>query len=274
MKRLFVAILVVSATISSCSQKSKYASSYELKNSVDTISYCLGTFEAKSIVNMFNRTPLFDTIDYKQLAKVFDASKITEEYLKQRNLQFDTISEPALRAGFVHQLSYGKAAINEAVAEGFLNAKFEEVRAKRMAEREKLAQKNKEDGEAFLAENAKKEGVVTTESGLQYKVLVAGNGPIPGDQDNVKVHYTGRLIDGTVFDSSVGKDPLSCNTRGGLIKGWLEALKLMPVGSKWEIYVPANLGYGERGGGDKIGPNSTLIFEMELLEIVGDPAKK
>ncbi|MBP3775291.1 MAG: FKBP-type peptidyl-prolyl cis-trans isomerase [Bacteroidaceae bacterium] len=126
---------------------------------------------------------------------------------------------------------------------------------------------NKKDGEDFLAQNGKLADVKTTPSGLQYKIIKEGNGPKPKADQTVKVNYSGRLIDGTVFDSNTGKDPfqVQCNH---VIAGWTEALTMMPVGSKWEIYIPQQLAYGEREAG-KIKPFSALIFEVELLEIVG-----
>lgn len=123
-------------------------------------------------------------------------------------------------------------------------------------------------GQQFLADNAKKDGVSSTESGLQFRVLTQGEGAIPARQDRVRVHYTGRLIDGTVFDSSVQRGQPAEFPVSGVIPGWIEALTLMPVGSKWELYIPHNLAYGERGAGASIPPFSALIFEVELLDIL------
>lgn len=136
------------------------------------------------------------------------------------------------------------------------------------AKTEKLYGENRRAGEQFLAENSKKEGVITTESGLQYKVIVEGKGEKPQATDRVKVNYEGRLVDGTVFDSSAkhGDKPLEFKANQ-VIKGWTEALTLMPVGSKWELYIPYDLAYGERDSG-KIKPFSALIFTVELVEIV------
>ena len=136
------------------------------------------------------------------------------------------------------------------------------------AKTEKLYGENRRAGEQFLAENSKKEGVTTTESGLQYKVIVEGKGEKPQATDRVKVNYEGRLVDGTVFDSSAkhGDKPLEFKANQ-VIKGWTEALTLMPVGSKWELYIPYDLAYGERDSG-KIKPFSALIFTVELVEIV------
>ncbi|BBG60321.1 peptidyl-prolyl cis-trans isomerase, FKBP-type [Providencia rustigianii] len=124
------------------------------------------------------------------------------------------------------------------------------------------------EGQKFLDENQKKDGVSTTESGLQFSVINQGEGAIPTRSDRVRVHYTGRLIDGTVFDSSVQRGQPAEFPVSGVIPGWIEALTLMPVGSKWELYIPHELAYGERGAGASIPPFSTLVFEVELLEIL------
>ena len=128
-------------------------------------------------------------------------------------------------------------------------------------------------GEAFLAENAKKEGVVTTESGLQYKVIKEGKGEVPTATSTVKVNYKGTLIDGTEFDSSYKRNAPATFRADQVIKGWTEALTMMPVGSKWELYIPQELAYGARETGGSIKPFSALIFEVELLEVV-QPKKK
>ena len=126
----------------------------------------------------------------------------------------------------------------------------------------------KAEGEKFLAENKKKEGVVALPSGLQYKILTAGNGPKPKASDTVKCHYEGRLINGTVFDSSIRRNEPAEFPVSGVIAGWVEALQLMPVGSKWQLYIPSELAYGTHGAGQSIGPNQTLIFDVELLAII------
>jgi len=127
---------------------------------------------------------------------------------------------------------------------------------------------NMEAGLKFLAENKKKKGVIELPSGLQYKVLNEGDGDMPLLSDQVKCHYHGTLIDGTVFDSSVQRGQPAVFPVNGVIKGWVEALQLMSTGSKWRLYVPSDLAYGQQGAGGAIGPNSTLIFDVELLEIV------
>lgn len=127
---------------------------------------------------------------------------------------------------------------------------------------------NLEEGLKFLAENREKEGIIETASGLQYQVLEEGDGEKPSPSDQVKCHYHGTLIDGTVFDSSVQRGEPATFPVNGVIQGWVEALQMMTTGSKWRLYVPSDLAYGERGAGGAIGPNTTLVFEVELLEIV------
>ena len=126
----------------------------------------------------------------------------------------------------------------------------------------------KEAGEKFLAENKTKEGVVTLPSGLQYKILQEGNGEKPKASDSVKCHYEGRLINGQIFDSSIRRGEPAVFPVSGIIAGWVEALQLMTVGSKWQLYIPSELAYGKHGAGQSIGPNETLIFDVELLAIM------
>ena len=133
----------------------------------------------------------------------------------------------------------------------------------------KMGEVNKAAGEAFLAENAKRAEVKTTESGLQYEVIAEGNGDKPAASDTVVVHYTGTLIDGTVFDSSVERGTPATFGVTQVIPGWVEALQMMQVGAKWRLYIPSDLAYGPRGAGGAIGPNATLIFDVELLQIAG-----
>jgi len=140
----------------------------------------------------------------------------------------------------------------------------QENRQKQLAAR---SEKNRTDGEAFLAANKNKEGVLTTDSGLQYKVLKMGDGPKPKPDERVTVHYSGTLLDGTEFDSSYKREKPATFQVSGVIRGWTEALQLMNAGSKYRLYIPADLAYGQRGAGRKIGPNSMLIFDVELLSI-------
>jgi FKBP-type peptidyl-prolyl cis-trans isomerase FklB len=142
-----------------------------------------------------------------------------------------------------------------------------EMQAKMAAEMEALVAKNKVEGDAFLAENAKKEGVVVTESGLQYKILEPGEGDSPQLADVVTVNYRGSLIDGTQFDSSFDRGQPATFPVGGVIAGWTEALQLMKPGAKWQLVIPADLAYGERGAGQVIGPNATLLFDVDLISV-------
>ena len=134
-------------------------------------------------------------------------------------------------------------------------------------EQKKAADKNLADGKKFLESNAKKEGVTTLPSGLQYKVVAKGTGASPKKTDSVTVHYKGTLLDGTEFDSSYKRGQPATFRVDGVIAGWTEALQLMKPGAKWQLFIPANLAYGERGAGSRIGPNSTLIFEVELIKV-------
>jgi len=147
-----------------------------------------------------------------------------------------------------------------------MTALQQEVTQKQMAERAKQADENKKVGDAFMAENGKKDGVVTLPSGLQYKVVKPADGKKPTDADTVTCNYRGTLIDGTEFDKSEAGQPASFQV-GAVIPGFKEALKLMPVGSRWQFFIPPNLAYGDRGAGNVIGPNTTLIFEVELVSI-------
>lgn len=164
-------------------------------------------------------------------------------------------------------LKGGTPLISDMVAQQTANRYMMKVQEQKMAEQAKQFEPNKLAGEKFLAENAKKEGVVTLPSGLQYQILKAGDGPKPTANDKVKTHYHGTLIDGTVFDSSVQRgEPITFPVTG-VIQGWVEALQLMPVGSKWKLFVPESLAYGIRGSGPTIKPYSALVFEVELLSI-------
>ena len=167
----------------------------------------------------------------------------------------------AFAEGFVSGMYGEDAKLEVEDLRAFVNAYF--TKAQQIE-----SEKYKAEGEAFLAENAKKEGVTTTESGLQYEVITQGDGPKPTAEDKVKVHYHGTLIDGTVFDSSVDRGEPAEFGVSQVIPGWTEALQLMNVGSKYKLYIPQDIAYGERGAGRTIKPFSTLIFEVELLEIV------
>lgn len=180
------------------------------------------------------------------------------------------INHDQMLSGLISTLKNQNTAIPKTDANGLIQRKVEEAQAKEQAKQEEELKVQYKDsiaaGEKFLAENAQREGVVTLPSGLQYEILRKGTGPIPTDTNKVKVHYHGTLINGTVFDSSIDrKEPATFGVTQ-VIPGWIEALKLMPVGSKWKLYVPYNLGYGSQDRG-AIKPFSTLIFDVELLSI-------
>lgn len=153
-------------------------------------------------------------------------------------------------------------------AKRIVNEYFAKLEAEMQAEAAKQGEVNRKNGEAFLTENAKREGIKVTESGLQYEVLESGKGDSPKASDNVEVHYTGKLIDGTVFDSSVERGVPASFGVTQVIPGWVEALQLMHEGDKWRLYIPSDLAYGPNGAGGVIGPNMTLIFDVELLRVI------
>jgi FKBP-type peptidyl-prolyl cis-trans isomerase FklB len=180
--------------------------------------------------------------------------------------------DPAVMfAGLKDALSGTKPQLTDAELNTIISGVQEEIRQKQMQVMEEQGEENKKQGEAFLAENTKKDGVVTLPSGLQYKVLTAGTGKKPVESDTVLCNYKGTFLDGTEFDSSAqaGK-PVPFEIRG-IIPGMKEALLLMPVGSKWQVVIPSNLAYGDHGAANVIGPNATLIFEIELVSIQSNP---
>ena len=190
-----------------------------------------------------------------------------------QRLQLD-LNEEALSKGIGDVLGSKPMAMTDQELQATLQAfqqkmmqKQQEAMAKKQSEMKVVADKNKADGKKFLEDNAKKSGVKSTPSGLQYKVIKEGKGDKPKDSDIVETNYRGTTIDVKEFDSSAKHGASSSFPVNGVIKGWSEALKLMPVGSKWELYVPSELAYGDEGYGDDIPPGSTLVFEVELLDI-------
>ncbi len=191
--------------------------------------------------------------------------------LTERDIE---VNVEALLKGAKDVFSQGKVLVTDEEVHSTLQAFQVEVSKKQREAAQKKAEENLKAGEAFLTENSKKEGVYTLPSGLQYKVLKAGTGPKPSFTDTVECQYRGTLIDGKEFDSSAkyGEKPVSFKVTQ-VIAGWTEALQLMPVGSKWQLFVPSKLAYADRGAGRDIGPNSTLIFEIELVGIKPPEAK-
>jgi FKBP-type peptidyl-prolyl cis-trans isomerase len=177
------------------------------------------------------------------------------------------IDVDAFTAGLRDGVEGGEPKMTPEEIQAEMQAYQEKMAAEQQVAQAALGEANVVAAEAFLAENAAREGVTVTESGLQYEVLEAGDGPKPGAEDTVEVHYRGTLVDGTEFDSSYSRGQTVTFGVGQVIAGWTEALQLMPVGSKWKLAIPADLAYGAGGAGQLIGPNSALIFEVELVSI-------
>jgi FKBP-type peptidyl-prolyl cis-trans isomerase FklB len=186
--------------------------------------------------------------------------------LKKQPVDIDT---PSLLRGVKDALAGSTPLLTDAEIDAALKQLSSQVQAKQDAEMAKMGEANMKEGEDFLAANKTKEGVVTLPSGLQYKIVTAGTGAKPTAKDTVVCNYRGTFINGTEFDSSYKRGQPASFPVGGVIKGWTEALQLMPVGSKWQLFVPPDLAYGQRGAGGAIGPNQTLIFDVELISIKG-----
>lgn len=178
-----------------------------------------------------------------------------------KNNGFDGLDYGQLAAGITDLMEGNELKMSIQEAQNIINEYFTALQAKAHEE-------NITSGKKFLEENAKREGVVTTASGLQYEVLTPGSGAVPAASDKVKVHYHGTLINGDVFDSSVSRGEPATFGVTQVISGWVEALQLMPVGSKWKLFIPSDLAYGAQGAGQSIGPHTTLVFEVELLAII------
>ncbi|MFV0591402.1 MAG: FKBP-type peptidyl-prolyl cis-trans isomerase [Draconibacterium sp.] len=232
---LFVAIVVMMIAATSCQPGG--SADVKLETRVDSVSYAIGVLVGANNKKQLEGAPGHNDMNIEAMAQAFRSSSLGEE---------------------------------PKIAEEDANALIQKFF---MEENDREAQENLEAGSKFLEENGKREGVTTTESGLQYEVLTEGTGEKPTATDQVRVHYHGTLIDGTVFDSSVDEGEPVVFGVNRVIPGWTEALELMPVGSKWKVYIPAELAYGERGAGGDIGPNAALIFEVELLEIVKPESK-
>jgi FKBP-type peptidyl-prolyl cis-trans isomerase len=222
-------LVVVLALSASCQQGSKPV---KLQSNIDSVSYAIGVLVGTNNLKQLENAPGGGEINKEAMAAAFSASTLSK----------DSIITPEQAQALVQKFFEGAS--------------------------QRQSQKNLEEGNAYLEKNKAREGVTTTPSGLQYEVITEGTGPKPTAADQVRVHYHGTLIDGKVFDSSVDRGEPVVFGVGQVIPGWTEALQLMPVGSKWKIYLPSNIAYGERGAGGDIGPNAALIFEVELLEIV------
>jgi FKBP-type peptidyl-prolyl cis-trans isomerase FklB len=184
--------------------------------------------------------------------------------LKNQSIEVDP---EVLAQGIKDILDSNTTMLNEEQSQAVIMELQKQLMARHEEKINAEKDKNKIEGEAFLAENKKDKDVITLPSGLQYKIITVGTGPKPKSTETVAVHYSGTLIDGTEFDSSFKRGEPATFPVTGVIEGWVEALQLMPVGSKWKLFIPSDLAYGERGAGGVIGPNATLIFEIELLSI-------
>lgn len=282
---LFMAI-AAAAGLASCTAQSPKAN---LKTDLDSLSYSMGMSQTQGLKGYLVGRMNVDTAymaefikgvnegvaqtgpkDAAYMAGIQIGQQISNQMMKGINQELfgadstQTISQANFLAGFIAGTLEKGGLMTIEEAQAYSQTGMESIKAKAM---EKTFGPNKEDGEKFLTENKAKEGVVTTASGLQYKVITKGTGALPADTANVKVNYKGTLIDGTEFDSSYKRNEPATFRANQVIKGWTEALTMMPVGSKWELYIPQDLAYGSRDQG-QIKPFSTLVFEVELLEIV------
>ncbi len=221
---------------------------------------CLGALCTASLALAEDKPQLKDQKDKASYSIGYDIGTT----FKKQNIELNT---DALIAGMKEALSGKEASMSKEEREKTLETFQKEMMEKQVAASKEAATKNLAEGEKFLAENKKKDGVKTTTSGLQYKVVKEGTGPTPKETDTVVTNYRGTTIDGTEFDSSYKRNEPATFPVNRVIKGWTEALQLMKVGSKYQLFIPASLAYGERGAGRDIGPNSTLIFDVELLSI-------
>jgi FKBP-type peptidyl-prolyl cis-trans isomerase len=220
-------------SVQACSQSSEKGAPMELKTQKDKASYSIGVSIGKN--------------------------------LKDQKVEIQT---DILVKGLLDAYTGAKTQLTEKEMGDVLTQFQQEIMAKAQEEAAKKGGENKSKGEKFLADNKNKPGVKTTPSGLQYTVISEGTGPKPTASSTVKVHYTGKLIDGTTFDSSVDRGEPIEFPLNGVIKGWTEGVQLMSKGSKYKFFIPSDLAYGDRGAGNAIGPNETLVFEVELLDIV------
>lgn len=221
---------------------------------------CITTVSLASICLAQDKPQLKDQKDKASYSIGYDIGAT----FKKQNIDLNT---DALMSGLKEGLAGKEGTLSKEERDKTLEAFQKEMMEKQVAASKEAATKNAAEGEKFLAENKKKEGVKTTDSGLQYKVLKEGSGPSPKETDTVVTNYKGTLLDGTEFDSSYKRNEPATFPVNRVIKGWTEALQLMKPGAKYQLFIPATLAYGERGAGREIGPNATLIFEVELLSI-------
>ena len=263
---IFMAI-AAAASLASCTAQSPKAN---LSTELDSLSYSIGMAQTQGLKGYL--TGRLD-VDTAYMAGLQIGQQISNQMMKGINQELfagdstKTISKANFMAGFIAGTLEKGGMMTMEEAQTYTRTAMETIKAKALAE--KYAD-YKAENEKFLADNKTKEGVKTTPSGLQYKVITEGKGEIPADTCKVKVNYKGTLIDGTEFDSSYKRKEPATFRANQVIKGWTEALTMMPVGSKWELYIPQELAYGARESGGQIKPFSTLIFEVELVGIEKD----
>ena len=286
MKKIVLFAAVAAAmSLASCTAQAPKAN---MKSEIDSLSYMMGVTNTQGLSDFAYQRLGVDSANYAEFVRgiqdgIHKANMKEKAYIAGIQIgqqvggdMFDgisrqlfgndstqTLSKDNFLAGFIAAVKNG-AVVSTDDARLYVETHTEAIKAKAL---EAKYGENKAAGEKFLAENKTKEGVITTESGLQYKVIKAGKGEIPTKESSVKVNYKGTLIDGTEFDSSYKRNAPATFRADQVIKGWTEALTMMPVGSKWELYIPQELAYGARETGGQIKPFSTLIFEVELLEI-------
>ncbi|WP_366520179.1 FKBP-type peptidyl-prolyl cis-trans isomerase [uncultured Carboxylicivirga sp.] len=265
---LLAAFTLLVMVMASCT-KVPNTGKMDFADQTDSVSYALGYLQAANLKQQFERWPIeVDSAACVGLAKTLAKQEVKKANIEHLEGMFNEIDEAVFMKGFMNEFAYNKSYFTETTADMYLRKVMESLKAVKDAERAEKAVANLAEGQKFLEENGSRAEVITTASGLQYEIIKEGNGPIATTADRVKCHYHGTLIDGTVFDSSVEREQPATFGVTGVIKGWTEALQLMPAGSKWRLYIPAELAYGERGSGAKIGPNTALIFDLDLIEVV------
>nr|WP_320120203.1 FKBP-type peptidyl-prolyl cis-trans isomerase [uncultured Marinifilum sp.] len=270
MKRssLILAFLAATVCFNAC-KKVPRTGKMNFTTVADSVSYALGFIEANNFKKTIERAPFqIDSLNRIHFGKAIAKTQLKKKYSDFRIDQFSNINEEAFYKGFLNEYVYGKSYFSEMSADVYLRKIFNQKKAEKDSVRKELAKVNLQKGQNFLEQNKKREGVKVTDSGLQYKILKQGSGKTANKTDRIKCVYHGTLIDGTVFDSSKERGDTSSFFVNRVIKGWTEALQIMPEGSEWRLFVPANLAYGERGSNNKIGPNEALIFDINLVEIL------
>lgn len=268
LSNLLVGGLLVVVILSACNRVPR-TGKMDFKNQTDSVSYALGYIMANNMKKEWQRLPFeMDSAAFIDFAKVMAKQELSEAFLKYQIGQFENIDEDVFFKGFLNEFAYGKSYFNDMSSDLVLRRAFEDVKKRKEAAKAELAAANLAKGQDYLEKNKQRSEINITESGLQYEIIREGNGPLATKEDRVKCTYHGTLLDGTVFDSSVERGDTATFAVSGVIPGWTEALQLMPQGSKWRLHIPSELAYGEKGSGAKIGGNETLIFDLDLVEIL------